>query len=268
MKKQWFSQSLRCNGFTVLELSVVTTIVGLLIGALVVGLDLLHVSRMQRTLVQMDEINKAVGTFNEKYHAFPGDMPNATSFWGTDAGCPFTPYTATPHKETCNGNGNTHIGDAFTDGGLTSYELFRAWQQLSNAGLYDGAFNGISGTLSAHSSLVRINVPEASLESAGYTLLYVYMPVVNADYWPAKYGHSVVFGRAVPGSITAGAALKPAEAFALDEKIDDGRPAYGKLMTHRSNTAPACTTSDTAASSSYNFAFTGLACGLIFITGY
>ena len=255
------------SGFTLLELSMVTLIVAMLLGAIVVGSDMLHVSRLHRTLVQLETIKKSVKLFKDKYHELPGDLPNAISFWGADAACPSV-YTPNPHRETCNGNGNGHIGDVYTDGGATSYELYRAWQQMANATYYEGAYNGISGTGSTNESLPGINVPSGALQGSGYTLLYIFQPNGNASYWPAKYGHGVVFGRQLATSISANPLLTPKEAYSLDTKIDDSRPAYGTTMGFKFATSPGCTTTDVAANSVYNTGNAGVACSLIFITGF
>lgn len=256
-----------CGGFTLLELSMVTVIVALILGGIMVGSDMLHVSRLHRTLVQLETIKKSVKLFKDKYHELPGDLPNAVSFWGADGACP-PAYTANPHKETCNGNGNGHIGDVYTDGGATSYELYRAWQQLANATYYEGAYNGMSGPGGTNESLPGTNIPRGALEGSGYSLLYIFRPNGDVSYWPAKYGHGVVFGRIIAGGLNAAPVLTPKEAYALDAKIDDSRPAYGIAMGFKSATSPGCTTTDTATNSVYNTGSAAVSCSLIFITGF
>ncbi|NBO19452.1 MAG: prepilin-type N-terminal cleavage/methylation domain-containing protein [Proteobacteria bacterium] len=269
MKMSFFTMccARRRGGFTLLELSMVTVVVALILGALVVGSDMIHVSKMHRTLVQVETIKKAVKLFRDKYHELPGDLSNAISFWGSESACP-PAYTANPHKATCNGNGNGHIGDVYTDGGATSYELYRAWQHMANALYYEGAYNGMSGTGSSNESLTGVNVPSGALEGTSYTLLYIFQPAGNVSYWPAQYGHGIVFGKQLNTSINAAAALTPKEAFALDTKIDDSRPAYGTVMGYKAATSPNCSTTDVASNAVYNTSYAPVACSLIFITGF
>lgn len=256
------------KGFSLLEVSVVTIVIGLIIGALIVGADLIHVSRVQKTLAHVDAINKAVGVFQEKYHALPGDMPNAETFWGSDVSCPNTPSTTNVHKETCNGNGNSHIGDLFTIGLGSYHEAHRAWQQLANAGLYEGTFTGTRGPGALTHVIPGINAPESALDDSGYSLLYMHVPVDIAPIWGEDYKHVIVFGHELSNSIPTEPVITPQEAFAIDQKIDDSRPAYGILRTFRSSLLPNCTNTDVASNSVYNTTYTQKACSLIFITGY
>lgn len=254
--------------FTLLELSLGILLIGLLIGSVLVGIDLIHAAKLQRVLAQMDAYNKAVEVFRDKYHEFPGDMPDATTFWGAESACPATPYTAAAHVTTCNGDGNGHIGEVYSDGGATSYELYRLWQHLANAGFAEGAYNGMSGPLSTNHSIPYTNVPPGPLENTAFNLFYLFRPAGDTSYWANIYNHVFFFGAATADGLPWGGALTPREALILDGKVDDGRPAYGTVMAFKSATSPGCTTSDTNTASGYNATQPGKVCSLIFITGY
>jgi hypothetical protein len=258
------------QGISLVELSIVFVLIALLIGGIVVGESMLNAARLQGVLGDVTKYTKAIETFRDKYHELPGDMPNAASFWGADSGCPNTGYTAVPHTATCNGNGNGHIGDAFTDSGATNYEWYRSWQQLADAHMITGEYNGISGTGSNSHSLIGINIPASGVVGAGFTLLYIYTSDFSGDpnNFPADYGHVLAFGAPAANSYTYGAILPPEDAMRLDVKMDDGLPASGRVMTNKSAVVPNCTTSDTPSSSHYNIAYQGRACNLIFITGF
>jgi hypothetical protein len=244
-------------------------VVGMVFGSIFVGADLIRTAQLNKVVTQMDAYVRAINVFQDRYHELPGDMSNAESFWLSDASCPTTPYTAVSHIPTCNGNGNGHIGDLYTDAGASSYEIYRLWQHLANASLIEGAYNGISGPSgSGNESLPTINVPSWTTKDSGYTMLYVYRPAGDGAYWPLIYGHVFLFGARVTDALTYGPLLTPREAFKVDQKLDDGRPAFGKVMTFKSAIVPDCTTSDTATSSSYNLTYEDLGCSLIFTTGF
>jgi len=261
------AMTLKNRGFTLIELSIVLVILGLLVGGATVGTSLIHSGKLQRIISEVNNYTQAVQMFKEKYHALPGDMADAESFWGTDpAGCPGT-YTATAHITTCNGNGDGYIGGA--DGASNYSEWFRAWQQLFAAGFTSFAANGISGTGSTHDALIDINVPAVSKwEGAGYTLAYQPPSNGSATVWAGKYGHKFNFGNKVTNADTYGPALTPNDAAFLDKKIDDGLPAFGTVMAAPSATYANCTTSDTPSSSTYDSTQTIKKCGLIFLTGF
>jgi prepilin-type N-terminal cleavage/methylation domain-containing protein len=255
------------KGFTLLELSIVLTIVALIIGGVFIGKNLKRQAQVQAVVGEVAKYTQAVNDFRDKYIALPGDFTGAEALWGSDVSCPNTPYTATPHTATCNGNGDGRIGaDGIGGNNLTDYEWFRAWQQLSDAGMIDGTFNGIAAPAYSQNAVIGVNVPASQLTGAGYTLFnYLITPgYATTGWWPSSYTLVLGFGAATSIAWTAGPILTPAEAASLDSKLDDGLPAYGRIVTYQSVTAPNCTTSDTASSSQYNTTYSKLACPLAF----
>lgn len=257
------------RGFTLIELSIIILIIAIFLAGIVMSSDLMRSSKLLKILVQVDEFNKAVKVFQEKYKELPGDLSNAETFWGSDATCPGTAYTATPHSLTCNGDGNTHIGDFFTDAGATSNESYRAWQHLANANMLGGGYVGMSGTGSVNHAIPGVNVPKGYLKGTGFTLMYMFLPGGNADYWPMMYGHVFIYGAKTTNTVTNGPNMTPKEAFLLDQKIDDGKPGTGRVVTSKITLAmPNCITSNIANTAEYNFSYAFEACSFIFITGY
>ncbi len=257
---------IRHNGFTLLEMSVVLVIIALLIGGIVIGKSLIRAAEFQSITSDVAKYTQAVTAFQEKYHALPGDMAEATSYWGTDAGgCPGA-YTATPGVATCNGDGNGHIADYMTSSGLN--EMYRAWQHLTNAEMIEGVFTGRPGSSGTSHSMVGINVPTSKIDGAGYTLMYLPVMNVTGTFWQGTYHHSLVYGKTWPNNITADPALLPLEAMTIDQKIDDGLPAYGNLRSVRPLNLSDCTTTTTASTAAYKQNFSGDACALVFLLGF
>ena len=69
-------------GFTLIELSIVLVIVGLIIGGILVGQQLIHAAQIRQQAKQFELINAGVNTFRTKYNCLPGDCPDATQFFG------------------------------------------------------------------------------------------------------------------------------------------------------------------------------------------
>jgi prepilin-type N-terminal cleavage/methylation domain-containing protein len=97
------------QGFTLVELAIVLVIIGLLIGGVLVGSALIRTAELQSAVQDKDRLVTAVNIFRDKYGALPGDMGNATDYWGTaSGGCPNGVGTGT---QTCNGNSDGLIYD-------------------------------------------------------------------------------------------------------------------------------------------------------------
>ena len=65
------------NGFALVELAIVITIIGILIGGVLKGQQLIEQARIAGTIQQMRDYKSAVIIFQTKYDALPGDMPDA-----------------------------------------------------------------------------------------------------------------------------------------------------------------------------------------------
>jgi|GEM_PF-1493777 len=65
------------KAFTLVEFAVVITIMGLLIGGTLAGIDIIRNSKVTATIAQIDSYNAAVNAFYKTYGALPGDMPDA-----------------------------------------------------------------------------------------------------------------------------------------------------------------------------------------------
>jgi prepilin-type N-terminal cleavage/methylation domain-containing protein len=232
------------KGFTLLELSVVIIIIGLIAGGIMVGRYLIRTAELRAVISEIEKFETAVQAFQLKYGCTPGDCPIATNFWGTDpGGCPshdpFRDYK--PKAATCNGSGDGTINN-YEDPAYNTYaeEMFRFWQHLANAGFISGSYTGTvsSGGPNTEDAVLGANIPRSKLAGTGWVI----------HYWPGsafagfgspldrKYGDKNYFslvgdpGDNSPFLSSSARALSSSDARHIDEKIDDGKPYGGNVI--------------------------------------
>lgn len=234
-------------GLTLLEMAIVLVIVGLLAGGLMGGRYMVQQAELQSVVADFTKYKTAVSQFNTKYGGLPGDIRDATDYWGvdtrtSDATSPCNSVLRAedrkPKKGTCNGDGDRKIGQTTAAGVVSAAwpEIFRAWQQLSNAGLIAGIFSGVAGTASvSHVSHVVFddvaqNAPSGKRGKTGYTLYWLGPRDLDAAHFDGTdYRHVILYGTSTTSTLASDAALTPREAKTLDGKIDDGKPGLGRV---------------------------------------
>ena len=211
------------SGFSLVELSTVLVILGLLTGGILAGQNLIRAAELRSVVKEYQNYQAAVMTFRDKYFAIPGDISNATDFWGA-ATCPTAAGTGTA---TCNGNGDGKINDAAA--GAQFGEKFTFWQHLANAGLLEGSYTGMAGPDGIQDGDVGVNIARSRISNAGW-----YVSIINtgdAYNYNIDFGTHLVFGKQASGNnAAANKALTPEELWNVDTKIDDGKPGRGKLI--------------------------------------
>lgn len=69
------------KGFTLLEFSIVLILIGLVVGGVLLGSDLIRASERRAVISEVQNFKTAITTFKGQYRALPGDMNYAKSIW-------------------------------------------------------------------------------------------------------------------------------------------------------------------------------------------
>lgn len=252
------------RGFSLVELSIVLVILGLLTGGILAGQSLIRASELRAVSTEYSRYVTAVQSFRDKYFALPGDMSNATKFWGEQDAVPATCITTSSSSAlTCNGNGDGLVANWATEASATEYEMWRAWQHLANAGLVEGSYTGVNGGGNYRSTL-GTNNPRSKLGNAGWTFVYLGSYAGDSAYFAGNYGNYFSFGAQHATRFTFNPALKAEEAWNIDTKMDDGSPHIGKVVALKTAFNADCVSAGNVA---YALTATSIACGLNFIPG-
>jgi prepilin-type N-terminal cleavage/methylation domain-containing protein len=128
-------------GFTLVEIAIVMVIIGLLLGGVLKGQEIITNAKARNIENEFNGVTAAIYSYQDRYRAYPGDDRNATARW-----------TAVTTNSATKGNGKIEGPfDSTTD----SDESRLLWQHLRNARLVAGktddtsnpnnAFGGITG---------------------------------------------------------------------------------------------------------------------------
>lgn len=254
----------RQTGFSLVELSIVLVILGLLVGGILGGQSLIHAAELRSVIKEHEQYQTAIMSFRGKYLAFPGDMANATSFWGRADNGSFSGQCASPSTntgtgtQTCNGNGDGVIN--------TFAETVRFWQHLANAGLISGTYTGVAGSGGPGHSEIGVNVPESKMGNGiGWAARETIGSATGGgslwDEYPAR--DLLRVGAETSSSILSGNVFTPADAWNIDTKLDDGKPASGTIWTRGWQN---CTTAANSGEfdADYNLSNESVSCSLFF----
>jgi prepilin-type N-terminal cleavage/methylation domain-containing protein len=216
------------SAFTLIEMSIVLVIIGLIVGSVLVGQDLVRAAGVRATVSQVEKFNAAVNTFRGKYGYLPGDInaaaaatfgftPRGTSAGQGDGNGFLEGYTGSLNNSAAQGGGET---------GLFWVDLTTANGQ--NVNLIEGSFN--TALITPPSSTVATSgissyLPPAKL--GGGSFIYVY-GVFGVNY----YGLSAATAIDTNGALTSSPTLTVQQAYQMDKKVDDGLPATGNVIVN------------------------------------
>ena len=230
------SASTHQRGFTLIEMSIVLVIIGLIVGGILKGQELIESSRQKNLISQIDRIKSSTTTFVDRFKGLPGDFSRTS----------LLPSAAVLGS---GGNDNGVIGaiasSAITDlaslatSGLSASENVKFFNQLLAADLLSGA--GVTPqtvTLACFSGLCATQspLPSSAFPSSGLTINYGphVGGTVPGGTAVSKTAHWLIVSRYVTANLAGGATdgvLSSSRAFQVDNKYDDGFAATGNIRS-------------------------------------
>lgn len=250
-------------GFTLVELAVVMIIIGLLIGGVLKGQELITNAQISSTVTQIRGIDTAAVTFRDMYNSLPGTVRNPSSRLPNCASAPCLTTPGAGNGTTSNPN-NGRLDTGFEvdpeDGG----ESAAFFVHMAKADLMGGVDEGLGQVFGGY-------FPQANVSGSGFHAAFVNSSAAD-DEMPGlsvagdgkniiRSGHylslhsSVQAGAAVTGDADS-AILTPNMAARIDRKLDDGSATTGTIYSMGNDED--CATEE----GTYQEATTDLVCGL------
>lgn len=214
----------RQTGFTLIEIAIVLVIIGLLLGGILKGQELITSARVRNLISQQEGVKAAYFGFLDRYRALPGDYDQASKNIANIAGV--------TQCGTGDGNGNGRIE-------TTGNENILAWEHLSKAGFINGSYT--------------CNPTESNATTPTNPYAVRLQLVWDNDYADAggnpPLRHNLKTGNQIPSDILA----------EVDRKIDDGNALAGVFRftnaTYLGGASPVASSSSTcySATAPYNW---------------
>jgi prepilin-type N-terminal cleavage/methylation domain-containing protein len=182
------------RGFTLVEIAIVLVIIGLLLGGILKGQELITNAKVRNVADQQNGVKAAIYAFQDRFRALPGDYAQASA--------------NVPNVAAANvGNGN---------GQIDANESTQAWHQLAATGFISCAQCATDVALGT--------APDATnspVNAFGGIMAIIFDGAWNdgAAASSVRLRNNVKSGNQIPSNVLA----------EVDRKIDDGNPRTGNF---------------------------------------
>ncbi|MGE4062461.1 MAG: type II secretion system protein [Rhodospirillaceae bacterium] len=213
------------RGFTLIEMSIVLVIIGLIVGGILKGQELIESSRQKNFISQIDRLKAGTTTFVDRFKTLPGDfsrttlLPNSASLTaGNDNGVVGAVATTT--------------AAVFTNELSDNEETVEYFNHLLAAGLgSNGSVTGVAPVCYAGLCSTPSPLPSAPFQQSGINIVFGTHKGLTTPLTTLQR-HWLTTSRFVDGAIGAATGVLSGErAFQIDNKYDDGHSQTGNIRS-------------------------------------
>jgi prepilin-type N-terminal cleavage/methylation domain-containing protein len=148
------------KGFTLVELAIVLVVIGLILGAIMTGQQLIQNAKYKRLVNDLQGLSAAVYTYYDRYKAYPGDDLKAVDRWGST------------YSNIQNGDGDGLI-EGSPASTINTYESVQIWRHLRAAGIVPGSPNESAVTRPSNPYGGRYGFSNRSFGTATYNYIFI-----------------------------------------------------------------------------------------------
>jgi prepilin-type N-terminal cleavage/methylation domain-containing protein len=200
------------RGFTLVEIAIVLVIIGLLLGGILKGQEMITQAKIKNVIADMTGVSAAMYGYQDRYRALPGDDKNATR-WSASIG---------NADGVINGK---YLSTTATDESVLFWDHLRRAGFVSGSGL-DQPFNAVSGKMGVQTG----NGPDQGTNPTG---------VLGTPGSPPTVP--------ITSLILCSANLPDKIAISVDSQTDDGVGTTGTVRGQKQTAGPNPATIATAA---------------------
>jgi len=214
------------RGFTLVEMSIVLVIIGLIIGGILKGQEIIASARQKAVINQVNAVRAAANTYFDRYRSLPGDDPAGN----------------TVDANVVAGDGSGIVGGTSSTITLLGTDVGNAGEnyQFFNALIAANLLNGgqvTASTVVSSGIFGKSALPAAPITGAGMTVVYG----THAGLAPGG-ARSTHWVRVHKGAETPSAAMSPRTMANIDNQVDDGLAGGGGVRSTDSGSATSCNT--------------------------
>jgi prepilin-type N-terminal cleavage/methylation domain-containing protein len=181
------------KGFTLVEIAIVLVIIGLLLGGILKGQEMINQAKIKNVIADITGVSAAMYGYQDRYRALPGDDKGADRWSGVSPG---------------NGNG-VILGKYATTTDTDESRLF--WEHLRRAGFVGGS--GLEQPFNAVSGKTGVQTGDGTSASPN----------------PGVLGKGSPVAETFTGLILCTAMLPDKIAISIDAQMDDGNGTTGAV---------------------------------------
>ena len=219
----------KAQGFTLVEIAIVLVIIGLLLGGILKGQEMITQAKIKNVIADFSGVSAAYHGYQDRYRAIPGDDPNAATRWASMT-----------NPAPVAGDGNGIVAGTYNNGGTpcaTNVESCSWWDHLRKAGFVSG--NGPQQPFNAVTGQIGVQTGDG-----------VGGPVLGAAAGAGGFSGLIICSANLPDKI----------AIAVDTQMDDGQRLTGTVrgqLQSAPNPAIVADPTSAGAGGAANYAETG-----------
>jgi len=206
------------GGFTLVEIAIVLVIIGLLLGGVLKGQELITQAKIKNVANDLNGMAAAIYGYQDRYKKYPGDDNMAATRWQNPA--------------ATNGTGDSQLTGEFNSN-TAGDESREFWQHLRLAGFVGGDTatkeqpnNAVGGIIG-----VQTNTGPAVPELAGLVVCSSNLPgkiasAIDSQFDDGRSNLGTVRGYTQAGAVAANGGANPTRAASAASYVDDGVTLY------------------------------------------